>query len=208
MKPASCRHVIPLYAVLLASLLLAGCVNLSAPSGTQNIYVLDAQPVVPESGVKRDLVLSVNMPEARPGFETEQIVYFRQPYELNYFVSSRWTDTPARMLQPLLLQAMERSGSFRAVVETGSAIPGDVRLDTDLIRLQHDFTTHPSRVQITLKAQLTDVRSNRVLAVQRFDDTENSSTEDAYGGVIAANRLVQRMLGKLAEFCVEASGKR
>ncbi len=208
MKPASCRHVIPLYAVLLASLLLAGCVNLSAPSGTQNIYVLDAQPVVPESGVKRDLVLAVNMPETRPGFETEQIVYFRQPYELNYFVSSRWTDTPARMLQPLLLQAMERSGSFRAVVETGSAVPGDIRLDTDLIRLQHDFTTHPSRVQITLKAQLIDVRSNRVLAVQRFDDTENSSTEDAYGGVIAANRLVQRMLGKLAEFCVEASGKR
>ncbi len=208
MKPAARKQGIPHHAAWLALLLLAGCVSLSAPPGIQNIYVLDAQPVVPESAVKRDLVLAVNMPEARPGFETEQIVYFRQPYELNYFVNSRWTDTPARMLQPLLLQAVQRSGSFRAVVETGSAVPGDVRLDTDLIRLQHDFTTHPSRVQITLQAQLIDVRSNRVLAVQRFDDTENSSTEDAYGGVIAANRLVQRMLGKLAEFCVDASGKR
>lgn len=208
MNLASRKHGIFHHAALLAVLLLAGCMNLSAPPGVQNIYVLDAQPVVPESAVKRDLVLAVNMPEARPGFETEQIVYFRQPYELNYFVNSRWTDTPARMLQPLLLQAMERSGSFRAVVETGSAVPGDVRLDTDLIRLQHDFTTHPSRVQITLQTKLIDVRSNRVLAVQTFDDTENSGTEDAYGGVIAANRLLQRMLGKLAEFCVDASGKR
>lgn len=193
---------------LLAGLLLAGCANLSTPQGSSpNIYVLDAQPAVPASAVKHDLVLAVNMPQARPGFATAQIAYLQQPHELNYFANSRWTDTPAHMLQPLLLQSLEQSAAFRAVVRTGSAIPADVRLDVELVRLQHDFTTHPSRVQITLQAQLIDMRGKRVLAVRQFDATENAASEDAYGGVSAANRLVQRVLGQVTEFCVTASGK-
>ncbi|HUW25227.1 MAG TPA: ABC-type transport auxiliary lipoprotein family protein [Gallionella sp.] len=192
---------------LLAGMLLAGCTGLSALQGSSpNIYVLDARPIVSASAVKRDLVLAVNMPQARPGFATTQIVYLQQPHELNYFANSRWTDTPAHMLQPLLLQALEQSAAFRAVVPTASAILADVRLDVELIRLQHDFTTHPSRVQIILQAQLIDVRGKRVLAVQQFDATENAGSEDAYGGVSAANRLVQRVLGQVAEFCVTASG--
>lgn len=193
---------------LLAGLLLAGCTGLSTPQGSSpNIYVLDARPAVPKSTVRHDLVLAVNMPQARPGFETAQIAYLQQPHELNYFVNSHWTSTPARMLQPLLLQALEQSAGFRAVVRTASAIPADVRVDIELIRLQHDFTTHPSRVQITLQAQLIDVRGKRVLAVQQFDATENAGSEDAYGGVGAANRLVQRVLGQVTEFCVTAAGK-
>lgn len=192
--------------LILAGLLVAGCTGLpSSRSDRQNIYVLDTAPAVPASTVKRDWVLAVNMPHARSGFETTQIAYLQQRHELNYFANSRWADTPVHMLQPLLLQGLEQSNGFSAVVRSASAIPADVRLDIELIHLQHDFTTHPSRVQITLQAQLIDLRSKRVLAIQKFDDTENASTEDAYGGVNAANRLLQRVLGKVTEFCIVSS---
>lgn len=192
---------------LLAALLLAGCADLSTPQGiSPDIYVLDARPPVQASAVRRDMILAVSMPQARPGFETARMAYVLQPHELNYFANSIWTDTPARMLHPLLLQALEQSAAFRAVVRAGSAIPADVRLDIELVRLQHDFTTRPSRVHITLQARLIDMRGKRVLAVQQFDATENASSEDAYGGVSAANRLVQRVLGQVAEFCVASSG--
>ena len=100
---------------------------------------------------------------------------------------------------------MVQTESFRAVVQTSGTIPGDVRLDTELVRLEHDFKTRPSRVQITLHAQLIDVHGKRLLAAQQFDDVEIAASEDAYGGVTAANRMLQRVLGKLAEFCVTAS---
>lgn len=197
------RKIFPL---ILAGLLLAGCTGLpSSRRDRQNIYVLDAAPAVQASTVKRDWVLAVSMPHARSGFETTQIAYLQQRHELNYFANSRWADTPAHMLHPLLLQGLEQSNSFSAVVRTASAIPADVRLDIELIRLQHDFTTHPSRVQITLQAQLIDLRSKRVLAIRKFDATENARTEDAYGGVNAANQLVQQVLWKVTEFCIEAS---
>lgn len=194
--------------ILLMSLLLAGCVGLPAPQGgSPDVYVLDALPAVQTPATRRDLVLAVNMPQARPGFETARMAYFHQAHELNYYTGSRWTDTPARMLQPLLLQTLEQGGAFRAVVRAGSSIPADVRLDVELVRLQQDFTASPSRVQVTLQAQLLDLRGRRVLAAKQFDAVEEAASEDAYGGVGAANRAVQRLLGEVAEFCAEASGR-
>ena len=194
------------FLVLTSVLLLAGCTGLSAqPVTSQTIYVLEAQRATKPAQVKRDIVLAVSEPQTRPGFDTPQIAYVQKPHELNYFVTSRWADTPARMLEPLLVQAMEQADSFRAVVQRPGAVPADVRLDTELIRLQHDFVTRPSRVQLTLRAQLIDVRGQRVLAVKQFDESENAASDNAYGGVTAANRAVQRMLDQLVDFCVNES---
>ena len=194
------------FPVLTSVLLLAGCTGLTAqPVTSQTIYVLEAQRATKPAQIKHDIVLAVSEPQTRPGFDTPQMAYVQQPHELNYFVTSRWADTPARMLEPLLVQAMEQAGSFRAVVQRPGAVPADVRLDTELIRLQQDFVTRPSRVQLTLRAQLIDVRGQKVLAVKQFDESENAASENAYGGVTAANRAVQRMLDQLADFCVNES---
>ncbi|MGC2047820.1 MAG: ABC-type transport auxiliary lipoprotein family protein [Gallionella sp.] len=192
--------------VLTSTLLFAACSSFTAPQvASQNIYVLDAGPAIQAAQVKHDLVLAVSVPSTRSGFDTQQMAYVQQPHELNYFATSRWADTPARMLEPLIAQAMIQTESFRAVVQTAGPIPADVRLDIELVRLQQDFQTRPSRVQLTLRAQLIDARGKRLLAAQQFDELENSASDDAYGGVTAANRLVQRALGELAEFCVNAS---
>lgn len=191
---------------LAATLLLAACTGLSAPQAIQqSIYVLEAQSAPKASSIKRDLTLAVSTPQARPGFDTAQMAYVQQAFELNYFVASRWADEPAHMLEPLLAQALEQTGGFRAVVSAQGLVPADVRLDIELLRLQQDFATRPSRVQLTLRAQVIDIRNKRVLAVKQFDETEVSASENAYGGVTAANRALQRVLGRLTEFCIEES---
>jgi cholesterol transport system auxiliary component len=191
------------FQILTSVLLLSGCAALSgSPVASQNIYVMEAQRATKPAHVKRNLVLSVGQPQARSGFDTSQMVYVRQPHELNYFVASRWADTPARMLGPLLVQAMEQTGSFRAVVQAQGAVRADVRLDTELIRLWHDFSTQPSRVQLSLRAQLIDVRGQKVLAAKQFDDVENAASDNAYGGVTATNRVLQRVLDQMADFAV------
>jgi len=199
------RHFFAVFVLLL----LSGCINLAPVKvESQKIYVLEARPEVHASKTKRDLVLAVNLPRALPGFDTPKMVYMQQAHELDYFVSSRWADNPARMLEPLLVQAIEQTGSFRGVVKVAGAVPADIRLDTELIRLQQDFEMQPSRIRLTLRVQLVDVKGQRVLAVREFEEVENSATEDAYGGVSAANRALQRVLVKVAEFCVAESGGR
>jgi cholesterol transport system auxiliary component len=190
-------------------MLASGCTALKPPRAeSPALYLLDARPAAAARRAPQDLVLAVATPSARPGFDTAQIAYMREPHKLDYYVKNRWADTPSRMLAPLLAQALDQDGGFRAVVRTTDQVPADLRLDTELIRLQQDFTTQPSRVQLTLRAQLYDVRSRKLLAVREFDAAENATSDDAYGGVIAANRALERVLGQLADFCAVASANR
>jgi cholesterol transport system auxiliary component len=191
---------------LAPALLLAGCTGLSTPEAVNpNIYVLEALPAIKSVPVRRNLVLAISTPRSRPGFDTAEIAYVQRPHELNYFVASRWAAAPARMLEPLLLQALGQTEGFRAVVPAASAVPADVVLDIELIHLRHNFEMKPSRVQLSLRAQLIDVRGKRVLAVKQFDEAENAGSDDPYGGVTAANRVVRRVLDQVAGFCISES---
>lgn len=194
--------------LLASAILLAGCTGLQAPHmETPSSYLLEAKAATPATQTRHNLVLEVSMPRTRPGFDTQRMAYVRQPHELEYFAIHQWVDTPSHMLAPLLTQALEQSAGFRAVVQSPSAVTSDVRLDTELVRLQQDFGTQPSQVNLTLRAQLIDVRSKRVLATKQFDETENTTAENAYGGVTAANRALQRILEQLTEFCINESAR-
>lgn len=189
-------------------ILLASCSALRAPQReAAKLYLLDASAAVRPSPIQRNLVLAVSMPRASAGFDTPQMAYQQSDHQLQYFAVNRWLDTPASMLEPLLLQTLEQSRGFSAVVRTPSMVTADVRLDTELLRLQQDFSSHPSRVQLTLRVQLIDVSAKRVLASKLFAVAEDAPSDDARGGVIAANRLLQQLLGQVAEFCVSAAVK-
>lgn len=149
--------------------------------------------------------LIVNPPHAASGFDSQRIIYVREAHKLEYFAQSEWVDTPARMLAPLIVSAVETSGAFRAVLLTPSAAAGDLRLDAEITRLQHDFSSQPSRVHFTLRANIVDNKTRRVLALREFDETVAAENETPYGGVIAANRAVQAVLEQLARFCAEAA---
>lgn len=106
---------------------------------------------------------------AGAGFDSARIILVREPHKLEYFAHSEWVDPPARMLGALLVEALAHTGAFRAVVLTPGAAAGDLRLDTEIIRLQHEFQTRPSRVRFTLRAYLVDDKTRRVLAWREFD---------------------------------------
>ena len=159
-------------------------------------------PTVPASAP----TLIINPPHAAAGFDSSRIIYVRETHKLEYFSQNEWVDTPARMLAPLIVAAVENSGTFRAVVLTPSAATGDLRLDTEIVRLQHDFGSQPSRVRFTLRAYIVDNTTRRVLASREFDETVDAASRDPYGGVVAANRAVQVVLEHLASFCATAAG--
>lgn len=195
-------------ALVLSSVLAGGCTALQPPHiENVNVHVLAAKPLPSAPLPQRDVSIEVALPRAWPGFDTPQMVYVRQPFELDYFAANRWADSPARMLGPLLARALEQTGSFRAVVQPPSAAPADFRVDTELVRLQQDFSVKPSRVEITLHVQLTDLRSRRVVGTRVFDGAENASSEDASGGVAAANAMLQRMLGEISAFAVAETAR-
>ena len=83
-----------------------------------------------------------------------------------------------------------------------ASVAGDLRLETELVRLQQEFTTVPSRVRLTLRAVLIDTTTRRVVATREIDAEATSRTEEPTGGV-AANQVVQRVLVQVGAFCAD-----
>jgi len=153
-------------------------------------------------------VLLVSPPQAEPGFETPRMVYVKRPYELEYFSVNQWADSPVRMLTPLMVQVLNQSGAWRTVIPLPSSVSGDYRLDTYGVLLQHEFLQQPSRVRVTVRLQLVDLKESTILGTRAFEAVENAQSENAYGGVLAANRAVAGLLDQIVSWlqqCVQQS---
>lgn len=201
-----------LVACALICMVATGCSALR-PAATPStaFYSLDANrglatvtvptPTEPAAGKP---TLIINPPHAAAGYDSQRIIYVRTDHKLEYFAHSEWVDPPARMLAPLLVAAFSRTSAFDAVALTPSAAAADLRLDTEVIRLEHDFAQQPSRVRFTLRAYLIDDKTRRIVASREFDATVPSESENPYGGVVAANRAVRSALDELAAYCAQA----
>lgn len=201
------------FSVLLGIGLLAGCGSLLPKAPIQpTLYVIDGTTRTPADAVASSaasvasaITITVTTPLAAAGFGSTHIVYQRQAHELERYALNQWVDTPAQMLAPLIVRALEKRGTFRAVVRGSTAAVSELRLDTELVRLQQEFMTTPSRVRVTLRAVVVDTGTRRVIASREFDNEVAAKSDDPAGGVAAANEAVQRLLIELADFCAEVA---
>ncbi len=190
-------------AALVAGTLLAACSLWKPPASIPGrTYILDARPSITTPAATARGVLVLTLPIAYAGFDTPQIAYVERPYGLDYYTTSRWVDTPARMLLPLMLRTLEESGRFQAVVSAPPAAPGQWLLNTQLLTLEQRFTEHPSRARLVLRAELLDSSSGTLLGTRVFSAVVQAPSEDAYGGVLAANQAVEQVLAQLVQFVI------
>jgi len=188
----------------------AGCLPSRTDSSEIHTYHLSFDGWTGETrpGKPDGPVLLVSQPQAEPGFETQRMVYVKRPYELEYYAVNQWADTPVRMFTPLMVQALNRSDVWRAVIPLPSSVRGDYRLDTHGFMLQHEFFHQPSRVRVMVRTELLDLKESTILSARAFEVVENATSENPYGGVQAANRAVAGLLDQIGSWlrqCVQRS---
>lgn len=200
---SGCSELIPKASELPSFYILNGVEIQTKKETNATLIVQDSR----EISSKRKLVtatLKVNASSAAAGFDSARMIYSRVPYKLEYFAHSQWIDTPARMLNPLIVNALEEKGSFSAVTLSPSSADANFSLDTQIVRIEQDFFTPKSRERLTVRATLIDNVKHTVIFVHEFDVTVTAETENPYGGVIAANEAVVKLLDDLVLFCDEA----
>ena len=191
---------------------LSGCASLlPKPVAAPTLYTLEgraapatALPSNAPAKATAMVTLVVNTPRADAGFDSAHMMYVREAYKLEYFVHSEWVDTPARMLLPLVVLSVGKAGAFKAVIPATIAATGELTLDTEIVRLQQDFSAKPSRVVFTVRVYLLDTQTRKTIAWRELEAVVAATSDDPSGGVVAANRAVQIALQQVADFCVEA----
>lgn len=183
---------------LLLGLLLAGCGGLFGGGNDEPVqtYMFSPREFAQNEGEGSNAVLLVS-PVQSVGHDSQRMAYSMRPYERTFYAFSQWADTPPRMVEPLVVQAMESSGLFRAVIDASSTAEADLRLDLDLLVLQHEFHTERSQGRMVIRAQLYAIQTNRILGTRIFEATAAAPRENAYGGVLALNLALEEILRQL-----------
>ncbi len=194
--------LVTIYGMLTASLfLLSACSAIKNPIAHQ--YQLNAYSTEKLSYTPSSATLLITPTEATTGYQTEQMQYSKQTYALNSFAKNSWFSPPASMLYSLLIQSIQHSSYFYAVSSGAYISKTTYRLDTQLLNIRQNFLKKPSQFELKVKAVLTRIEDNQIIASKAFTQSIPCPQETPYGGVIAANIATVKLTKDITHFLVK-----
>lgn len=186
--------------MVLGVAVLPSCTLLSPAQMETKKYLLNTVPrdLSPQSRHAATLLLLA--PETTPVYATPLMAYTTKAHEIAYFSRNEWAATPAQMLPPLIAETLRQTGYFRAVVPAPHVGQHTFVLRTEILALQQDFTTDPAVVRLAIRFSLSREASNQLIATRELSVQEPMPERSPYGGVVAANAAVAKLLRDLAGF--------
>lgn len=190
------------------AMVLTGCGTLARPPAVNVVKLqLLGEDAQVESVTPLGVSIMVAEPTAMPGFATVHFAYLEQGLELRYYGRHEWTASPARLMQPALVRALDQSGGFSAVITPPSIALADLRLDVELTRLVHDFReSEGGEIVLAVRAQMTSLTDRHVVATRTFAYREPAQA-DPVSGAVAADRALARLLEDVVAFAAENANR-
>jgi cholesterol transport system auxiliary component len=170
---------------------------------SKNNYVLNTLPETTIKKSRRRITLFVADPSTNSLYDTRQIAYSVQPYQIGYFAKNMWVSKPSDMLQPLIVQSLQNTHYFHAVIAPPVSGQYEYSLNTQIEELLQDYTHAPGILHLTVKAEIIRMSSQKIIASKQFIITIPIPQKSPYGGVFAANKATKEMLRQLTQFCLK-----
>jgi cholesterol transport system auxiliary component len=193
-------------ALIACVMLTSGCTLFSPVNIETKKNVLNSIPLDLPSETTHSATLLVLTPETMPAYATTQMAYSTRAYQIAYFTKNEWAETPAQMIQPLVVQTLRNTHSFSEVLSPPYFGHHTYGLSIEILELKQDFTGEPAAVQLAMRISLSRDATNQVVAIKELSVSQPMSEKTPYAGVVAANVAMQRLLRDLAAFVVEKTG--
>ena len=186
--------------------LSSGC-SLLHPAAVNepNLYTLNYVPNKITGRQHTNLSLLVMPTDADPALTDQDMLYSRKPHEINHFSKNSWVAAPPKMLTSLITRTLQDSGYYKAVIMAPFSGDVDLRLYTHLYQMQQEFLYKPSIVRISLAAQLVNANTGKIKAAKQFQLIEVAPQNNPYGGVVAMNHAVSKLIQQILKFCMQHS---
>lgn len=181
--------------------LLSGC-SLLGPvkPPVEQEYQLNPEAISVIQRSMHRITLLVTLPNALGVENSKDMIYSIKPYQMDSFAKNRWTKPPSEMLQPFIVEALQKTHYFLAIGTPPSLGLYDFVLNTDIMQFQQVFFGNCSVFRLKIRAQLIEFISGKVIRSKEFSAEQIAPFNSPYGGVIAANRALARVLSQLANW--------
>jgi ABC-type uncharacterized transport system auxiliary subunit len=151
-----------------------------------------APPETKPRGGSEILVLESLSTDA--AYDDDRIVYRTTPFRLDYYHYHRWTSSPGVMVGNFLEQALETSGTFRAVVrertpDAPAVLTGRVLAIEEIDRSRTEWLG-----RIALELMLSDAHTGAILWTERIDESEPLRQQNPEGLAQALSTAMSRIV--------------
>lgn len=188
---------------ILAVMMVSSCTLLSREDIKIEKEILNKTPLDLPQQETHAATLLVLPPETERIYDTTQMAYLVQPYQVDYFSQHEWGATPSQMLHPLLVRTLEDTHYFSAILTPPYSGRYSYSLRTQILELTQDFTSEPATLRLSLRIQLSDGTANRIVATREISLREPMPQRTPYAGVAAANDATVKALREVAKFVLE-----
>ena len=188
-----------------SGLALAGCGDLIGPTEAPRLYVL--KPALPKAaqGAKVDWALSIALPDATAGLDSQRIAIMRPPAGMDYFADVAWPDRLSVLVQNALLQAFEDCGRIDAVAPDSDGTHADYILASDLrdFEARYDQPDGVPVAVVRIGARLVGAVKRNIAG--RFEAAEEvpAAQNSVEAAVAALDEALARALVKIVAWALD-----
>ena len=178
-------------ALIFVLLWFSGCSSKQAPL---KVYTLNAPTVVTSSGSKfRYKTIKVMYPQSLKEKISQKMSYSYSSVEQSVYQNSQWSNNIGKLLEGTLIQALDGSRLFKAVLPYASTAQEDYRLESNIFAFSHQVRGEQSHALVSIQFSLINTDTGKLVKSKRFSYKVPTKTMDAKGYVEATNEAVGRL---------------
>jgi len=190
---------------IMALLLVAGCNGLLPTGPAPDLYSLTPKSTFDQSMSVVNWQLVIEEPLAAGGLDTTRIAVRPTPTELKYYADARWIERAPRMIQTLMVESFENSGSIVAVGRQTIGLRSDFNLKTELREFQAEYFDGVDRapeVRVRLNVKIVRQPDQGIIASRSFERVVKANERDIRKVVEAFDLALGRVLKELVNWCL------
>lgn len=191
MRKLYLKHYILMISIYIAIL---GCTQ--AP--VLKVYTLNV-PTVKHilSSKYQDKIIKVTFPQSLREDISERMNFSYSNTDYGAYLNSSWSNHMGKLLQGTLIEVLEESNIFRAVVSDSSTLKENYRLESNIFAFEHRVRESQSHAVISIQFTLISTDTGKLVKSKRFSYREATVSTNAQGYVAATNRVIKALSSDL-----------
>lgn len=118
-----------------------------------------------------------------------------------------WVDSPTRLVQEAVMQALRVSDAAPRVVGTDTRVPSDYRVTGKLGRLQHETGQSGGEVVVDLEINVIDTSRSALVMVGDYSVRRRVESDGVPAAVIAFRQALTEIVGRFLDELAAANGQ-
>ncbi|NOR55951.1 MAG: hypothetical protein GQ531_07055 [Sulfurovum sp.] len=141
----------------------------------------------------RNKVLQVSYPESLREQMSQKMNFSYSESDYGTYLNSEWSNHMSKLLQGTLMDVLESSKLFKAVLSDSTTLHVNYRLESDIFAFEHRVRGNASYAVVSIQFTLINADTGRLIKSKRFNYKEATLSTNAKGYAHATNVAIAKL---------------